>query len=99
MIELPSILRFSFLLPFSFFGLFRAAPAAYGGSQSRGLIGAVVAGLCLSHSNPVGLKKLKSDRRGSSRCGGAVSILGPAQWIKNSSTGRSNCGLDLIPGP
>ena len=29
----------------------RAAPAAYGGSQARGLIRAVAAGLCQSHSN------------------------------------------------
>ena len=29
----------------------RAAPAAYGGSQARGPIGAVVAGLHHSHSN------------------------------------------------
>ena len=28
-----------------------AAPAAYGGSQARGLIGAVAASLCQSHSN------------------------------------------------
>jgi len=28
-----------------FFGLFRAAPTAYGGSQTRGQIGAVAAGL------------------------------------------------------
>ena len=28
-----------------------AAPAAYGGSQARGRIGAVAAGLCQSHSN------------------------------------------------
>ena len=37
-----------------FFGLFafsRAAPAAYGGSQARGRIGAVAAGLPQSHSN------------------------------------------------
>ena len=36
------------------FGLFatsRAASAAYGGSQARGLIGAVAAGLHQSHSN------------------------------------------------
>ena len=33
------------------FDLFRAAPAAYGGSQARGLIRAVVAALCQSHSN------------------------------------------------
>ena len=39
---------------FFFFGLFafsRAAPMAHGGSQDRGLIGAVDAGLCHSHSN------------------------------------------------
>ena len=37
-----------------FFGLFAiswAAPAAYGGSQARGLIGAVATGLRQSHSN------------------------------------------------
>ena len=33
------------------FCLFRAAPAAYRGSQVRGLIGAITAGLCQSHSN------------------------------------------------
>ena len=36
------------------FGLFafsRAAPAAYGGFQARGLIGAVAAGLHHSHGN------------------------------------------------
>jgi len=41
---------------FFFFGLFFLPcrgwlPAAYGGSQARGLIGAVAAGLCQSHSN------------------------------------------------
>ena len=30
---------------FFFFGLFRAAPMVYGGSQARGLVGAVAAGL------------------------------------------------------
>ena len=34
-----------------FFLFFRAVPAAYGGSQARGLIGATAAGLCYSHSN------------------------------------------------
>ena len=33
------------------FCLFRAVPIAYGGSQARGWIGAVTAGLCHSHSN------------------------------------------------
>jgi len=33
------------------FFLFRAAPAAYGGSQARGGIGATAAGLLHSHSN------------------------------------------------
>ena len=39
------------LLLFSFFGLFRAAPVAYGGSQARVLIRAVAASLPHSHSN------------------------------------------------
>ena len=33
------------------FLLFRAAPAAYGGSQAKGRIGAAAAGLRHSHSN------------------------------------------------
>ena len=36
---------------FFFFGLFRAAPVANGGSQARGPIRAVAAGLQHSHSN------------------------------------------------
>ena len=36
---------------FFFFGLFRAIPTAYGGSQARGQIEAVAAGLRHSHSN------------------------------------------------
>jgi len=43
----PKISFFSFF----FFFLFRAVPAAYGGSRARGLIGAVAAGLFHSHSN------------------------------------------------
>ena len=34
-----------------FFLLFRATPEAYGGSQDKGLTGAVAAGLHHSHSN------------------------------------------------
>ena len=42
----------SFFLFLSFFScLFRATPSAYGGSQSRGPIGAVTAGLHHSYSN------------------------------------------------
>ena len=40
-----------FYLLIYLFWLFRAAPAAYGGSQVRGLIGAVAIGLCHIHSN------------------------------------------------
>ena len=36
---------------FFFFGLFRAAPSAYGDSQARGQTRAATAGLCHSHSN------------------------------------------------
>ena len=38
-------------VPDQFFCLFRAVPMAYGGSQARGLIGAVAASLLQSHSN------------------------------------------------
>ena len=36
---------------FIYFVFSRVAPAAYGGSQARGLIGAVATGLLQSHSN------------------------------------------------
>ena len=36
---------------FFFFAFSRAVPMAYGGSQARGLIGAVAAGLHHNHSN------------------------------------------------
>ena len=36
---------------FFFFLLFRAAHVAYGGSQTRGPIGATATGLCQNHSN------------------------------------------------
>ena len=39
------------LFIYLFVCLFRATPTAYGGSQARGQIGAVTAGLCHSHSN------------------------------------------------
>ena len=45
---------FNLIYLFIYFCLFAiswAAPAAYGGSQTRGLIGAVAAGLRQSHSN------------------------------------------------
>ena len=35
---------------FCLFAISGAAPAAYGGSQARGRIGAIAAGLCQSHS-------------------------------------------------
>ena len=41
----------SHLFIYLFIFLFRATPEAYGGSQARGLIRAVAAGLCHSHSN------------------------------------------------
>ena len=40
-----------YILLFFFFAISWAAPAAYGGSQARGPIGAVAAGLHQSHSN------------------------------------------------
>ena len=46
-----SVLSFLFLSFFSVFCLFRAASVAYAGSQAKGQIGAVAAGLHHSHSN------------------------------------------------
>ena len=43
--------EFPFIFLFFIFCLFRDTPVAYGGSQARGPIGAVAAGLCHSHSN------------------------------------------------
>ena len=40
-----------FIYLFIYLSFSRAAPAACGGSQARGLIGAVAASLCQSHSN------------------------------------------------
>ena len=40
-----------FIYLFSLFAFSRAAPAAYGGSQARGLIGAAATGLRHSHSH------------------------------------------------
>ena len=42
---------FIYLFAYLFIYLFRAAVSAYGGSQAKGQIGAVVAGLHHSHSN------------------------------------------------
>ena len=44
-------MAFLFFFFFFSFCLFKAAPMAYGGTQARGRIGAVAAGLCHSHSN------------------------------------------------
>ena len=46
-----SLKIFFFFFFFLSFCLFRAAPTAHEGSQARGLIGAVAAGLRQSHSN------------------------------------------------
>ena len=43
---------YSFIfLSFIYFVFSRAAPGTYGGSQARGLIGAVASGLCQNHSS------------------------------------------------
>ena len=49
--ERDMVLTFSFLSLSFFFCFFRAAPTAYGGSQARGRIRAIAAGLHHSHSN------------------------------------------------
>ena len=47
------ILFFFILFIYLFFGLFRAAPVAYGGSQARGRTGAVPTGPSHSHSSDI----------------------------------------------
>ena len=51
LICLPYLLVSNSLFIYLFILLFRAAPAAYGGSQARGQIGATAASLCHSHGN------------------------------------------------
>ena len=51
MAKLVLVCYLLFFFLFVFFCLFRAASAAYGGSQARGRIGAVATGLHQSHSN------------------------------------------------
>ena len=46
-----TILLLFFKHSFFFFGLFRAAPTAYGGSQARGQNGAVAATYTTAHRN------------------------------------------------
>ena len=46
-----SSISVSFFFSFCLFAFFRAAPMAYGGSQARGLMGAVGAGLRQTNSN------------------------------------------------
>ena len=48
--DILEIIVFLFCSVCCFFVFFRAAPAAYGGSQARGLIGTVAAGLCHRHA-------------------------------------------------
>jgi len=48
--KIPNIFVFLFFF-FGFLAISWAAAAAYGGSQARGLIGAVATGLRQSHSN------------------------------------------------
>ena len=45
------LINFYFYFIFCLFAFSRTAPAAYGGSQARGRIGAAAASLCQSHSN------------------------------------------------
>ena len=47
----PRALLLFFLFFFCLFAFSRASPSAYGGSQARGLIGAVATSLYHSHSN------------------------------------------------
>ena len=51
LILLTEIMSSEFIYLFIYLAFFRATPAAYGGFQARGLIGAVAASLHQSHSN------------------------------------------------
>ena len=53
-------LRFFFSFFYLFILVFRAITVAYGGSQARGLIGAVAAGLRHSHNNAISELCLRS---------------------------------------
>ena len=57
-----------FCLFVCFFAISWAAPAAYGDSQARGLIRAVVAGLCQSHSNAGSKPRLQPTSQLSWQC-------------------------------
>ena len=46
-----TVYQLTLLISFFLFAFSRATPMAYGGSQARGLIGAIAAALCQSHSN------------------------------------------------
>jgi len=50
-VKTPATAKLSFFFFFGLFAISWTVPAAYGGSQARGLIGAVVSGLRQSHSN------------------------------------------------
>ena len=49
--DIITTIFYLFIIYLSFFAFSRATPAAYGGSQARGLIEAVATGLHQSHSN------------------------------------------------
>ena len=51
LLQIALLLLSLLLLLFCLFAISWAAPAAYGGSQARGQIGTVAAGLCQSYSN------------------------------------------------
>ena len=60
MITIRNLTWAFYLVSYFVFCLFRAAPTAHGGSQTRGPIGAVAAGLCHSHSNARSKPRLQS---------------------------------------
>ena len=59
LLEYGVLFLFIYLFIFVFF---RAAPAAYGGSQARGLIGIVAAGVHQRHSNARSQPQLRQHR-------------------------------------
>ena len=66
---------------FFFFWLFRTTPAAYGGSQARGRIGAVADGLYHSHSNA---RSSSSSQHAASRAGTQTMLPTVSDFISSS---------------
>ena len=78
-----SAFSFFFFLFFFFFFFFRATPAAYGGSQARGQIGAAATGLYHSSQQPQILNPLSEARD-------QTQIIKDTSWVLNPLSHSGN---------